>query len=403
MKKTVKVVWLIQNLVPYHHARFETFAASFDGETHLIQVTDMDPFDVLEFKAPHTSYVLHTLFPGQARSGLLSRSLRSELAACLGSIEPDCAFVSGWGMQIGQLMQLWALRHGIPVVIFSESTAYDMSRIGWREWVKKQLVGAASAALVGGQPHAEYIQQLGMPEEAVFLGHNVVDSSHFSAAAKSRPARLPDILEQKPYFVACTRFGRKKNLPRLVEAYAAYLARCRQTSVECAILAIAGDGEFREEIEKAIARHGVGGEVLLLGAVEYGSLPWLYQNSYAFVHASTTEQWGLVVNEAMAAGAPVLVSRRCGCAPDLVREGGNGFQFDPYDPAGIEDALWSFSGLPPARQQAFGAKGREIVAEWGPERFAAGLTQATTHALETGGQKHTAVARVLLHILLARK
>jgi glycosyltransferase involved in cell wall biosynthesis len=47
------------------------------------------------------------------------------------------------------------------------------------------------------------------------------------------------------------------------------------------------------------------------------------------VHASTTEQWGLVVNEAMAAGLPVLVSDRCGCAPDLVEVGVNGFTFDP--------------------------------------------------------------------------
>ena len=53
----------------------------------------------------------------------------------------------------------------------------------------------------------------------------------------------------------------------------------------------------------------------------------------AFVHASASEQWGLVVNEAMAAGLPVIVSERCGCAPDLVREGVNGLTFDPCDVA----------------------------------------------------------------------
>jgi 1,2-diacylglycerol 3-alpha-glucosyltransferase len=51
----------------------------------------------------------------------------------------------------------------------------------------------------------------------------------------------------------------------------------------------------------------------------------------AFIQASTTEQWGLVVNEAMASGLPVLVSERCGCAPDLVKNGVNGYTFDPYD------------------------------------------------------------------------
>ena len=58
-------------------------------------------------------------------------------------------------------------------------------------------------------------------------------------------------------------------------------------------------------------------------------LPW--SSPPPFVHASTTEQWGLVVNEAMAAGLPVLVSERCGCASDLVAHGINGLLFDPYD------------------------------------------------------------------------
>jgi glycosyltransferase involved in cell wall biosynthesis len=51
------------------------------------------------------------------------------------------------------------------------------------------------------------------------------------------------------------------------------------------------------------------------------------------VHASVEEQWGLVVNEALAAGLPVLVSNRCGCYADLLIEGSNGFGFDPTDVA----------------------------------------------------------------------
>ena len=57
----------------------------------------------------------------------------------------------------------------------------------------------------------------------------------------------------------------------------------------------------------------------------------VYGLASAFVHPSTTEQWGLVVNEAAAAGLPLIVSERCGCAPELVRQGVTGFLFDPYD------------------------------------------------------------------------
>src|SRR5208337_5127598 len=67
----------------------------------------------------------------------------------------------------------------------------------------------------------------------------------------------------------------------------------------------------------------------LPGFKQYEELPAYYGLAGAFVHASTAEQWGLVANEAMASGLPVLVSNRCGCATELVEEGRNGFAFDP--------------------------------------------------------------------------
>ena len=57
-------------------------------------------------------------------------------------------------------------------------------------------------------------------------------------------------------------------------------------------------------------------------------LPY-FAHASCFVHASIQEQWGLVVNEAMAAGLPVMVSNRCGCFDELVVEGKTGFGFDP--------------------------------------------------------------------------
>ena len=66
---------------------------------------------------------------------------------------------------------------------------------------------------------------------------------------------------------------------------------------------------------------GLDNDVIFPGFIQYDELPAYYGLAKAFIHASTVEQWGLVVNEALAAGLPVLVSERCGCAPDLVREG----------------------------------------------------------------------------------
>jgi glycosyltransferase involved in cell wall biosynthesis len=94
-----------------------------------------------------------------------------------------------------------------------------------------------------------------------------------------------------------------------------------------------------DEISAPRQQLGLEAHVLFPGPKGYAELPYYYGLAEAFIHASTTEQWGLVVNEAMAAGLPVLVSERCGCAPDLVVPGFNGLLFSPEDVKGAAKVM----------------------------------------------------------------
>ena len=87
---------------------------------------------------------------------------------------------------------------------------------------------------------------------------------------------------------------------------------------------VAGDGEADNSkfgIRNSETKDQGGAGVRFEGFRQYGELPGYYAGAGAFVHPAHEEPWGLVVNEAMASGLPVLVSRRCGCAGDLVAEG----------------------------------------------------------------------------------
>jgi glycosyltransferase involved in cell wall biosynthesis len=83
----------------------------------------------------------------------------------------------------------------------------------------------------------------------------------------------------------------------------------------------------------------------------------------------------------MASGLPVLVSKRCGCVPDLVEDGVNGFTFDPYDVEALAGLMQRLAAMTDERRAAMGRAGQRIIAEWGPERFADGLMQAAEAAL----------------------
>jgi glycosyltransferase involved in cell wall biosynthesis len=141
--------------------------------------------------------------------------------------------------------------------------------------------------------------------------------------------------------------------------------------------------------------------VLLPGFKQYGELPAYYGLAKAFIHASTTEQWGLVVNEAMASGLPVLVSNRCGCAMDLVKDGVNGFTFDPYNVEQLAQLMLKLSTLN-SQHSTLGSASARTIAAWGPERFVRGLKEAVDCALSVGPVRPTLVQRMILKAMLLR-
>jgi glycosyltransferase involved in cell wall biosynthesis len=166
-------------------------------------------------------------------------------------------------------------------------------------------------------------------------------------------------------------------------------------------LVLLGDGPLKPELERLVAELKLQDSVVMPGFKQYDELPFFYALAGAFIHASTVEQWGLVVNEAMASGLPVLVSNRCGCAQDLVKDGVNGFNFDPYHPEQMAELMFRLSA-PQFPLADFGAASRRIITDWSPERFAKGFCQSIESALGAPRPKMGALDRILLQ-LLSRK
>jgi glycosyltransferase involved in cell wall biosynthesis len=195
------------------------------------------------------------------------------------------------------------------------------------------------------------------------------------------------------FFLASARFVEKKNLPALLDAYAVYRDQC-SSPADAWPLVLLGDGPLRPSLAERRRSLGLEDTVHMPGFVQYAQLPDYYAAAGAFVHASTTEQWGLVVNEAMASGMPVGVSRRCGCAEMLVADGVNGFIFDPYDTAAIADVLRQLAEHPdPA---SLGRASRARIALWGPERFGHGLAAAAEAACRRGPTTASVPTRLLI-------
>jgi glycosyltransferase involved in cell wall biosynthesis len=143
---------------------------------------------------------------------------------------------------------------------------------------------------------------------------------------------------------------------------------------------VAGDGPQRPLVERRISELGLGTRVDLLGHVPYDELPDLYASADVYLQPSLSEPWGLAVNEAMASGLPVVVSTRCGCSEDLVRDGENGYVFDPADRESLHRVL-DLMLASRHRWPEMGLASRDIISDWGPDRFARNFWKACEIAI----------------------
>ncbi|HLD46459.1 MAG TPA: glycosyltransferase family 4 protein [Desulfobaccales bacterium] len=376
-------VIIFSSFGPYHVARLAG-AVKSGNHAHCV-ITGLEIAPVSETYAwstekPDKELRIVSLFPERILETVSQPSQMRRMWQALASLNPDLLAISGYDRLAMLTALAWAKKNRKSAILMSDSKADDQPRQRWREWLKSQIVRRFDAALVAGTPQKDYATSLGIPAKRVFLGYDVVNNSHYAlgAAAARRQAQTYRQKSQKlnlptPYFLTVARFIEKKNLFRLVEAYRQY----RKRYSDPWDLVICGSGPQARELQAAAAE--VSG-IHFPGFKQLDELPIYYGLASAFILASSHfEQWGLVVNEAMAAGLPVLVSRACGCAPDLVREGVNGFTFDPYDVGGLAGLMVRMSSGE-LNLKAMGEASQVIIAGWTPEVFGENLLRAVDAA-----------------------
>jgi glycosyltransferase involved in cell wall biosynthesis len=361
------VLLALRRIGPYHHARFQAAAARLS-----LVVLETRP-DSQEypwaFTASGGGYRIERLHgaagpevdPPRAR-------LDGQLAALLRHHRPAVVVTVGWADRAYRRLMLAAQARGLPLVIVSDSRRADRPRPWWLEEPKRCLLRCHSAALVAGRESRAYLEELGFPAAAIHQPWDVVDNAVFAAAAPG-PAQPPRLL-------CVARFVPRKNHRLLLRAYGAYQAAGGRWGLQ-----LVGDGPGEPLVRREIERLPDPGRVSLLPFQQLEDLRRLYAAASGFVLPSLVDQWGLVVNEAMAAGLPVLVSRGAGCAVDLIEDGATGWSFDPGDPAALTQLLHRLEALPPDRRDRLRQAAAARLRRFDPEAFAAGLEAAVATAL----------------------
>ena len=400
---------IFDRIGPYHFARLRALGQAVP--TTAIEITALDQTYGWDLVTGAEHFKRVTLFPAPEDSTKLNAEVSRRVRAALDQCRPAAVAVPGWS-DPGALSALqWCAERRVPAIVMSDSTEWDHPRVFWKEWIKRRLLRLASAALVAGTPHADYLKRLGMAPDQIFQGYDVVDNDYFAQGAREARQSGAQLREKhglpENYFLASARFVEKKNLPRLIEAYAKYRDRATRHqpgSPATGIwhLVLLGDGPLRADLRNQVAALGLQNQVQMHGFQQYAELPVYYGLARAFVLASTTEQWGLVINEAMASDLPVLVSDRCGCAEDLVKDGVTGFRFDPARPEQLAE-IFSRCSEQAGELAGMGAEGKRLIGGWGLDCFVRGLTGAASRAVRHPGRPGSVIDKLLIKMLLRRQ
>lgn len=367
--ETLSPAILYINLGPYHIARLRALSSVIPGMKG-VEISSAQKLYPWQRNKNDTGFDCITLFSGRPYESISVLKLCKAVIQLLRDIHPRTVIISGYSESPMLAASIWCWFIGLSSILLFTSTLEDKPRARWKELLKRFLVSRYSAVAVTGRKSSEYVKNLGIPEEKIFPIGNVVDNEYFSKRVQiirsSEQWRRDQLGLPDSYFLSVSRLSREKNYYGLLNAFKKY--REQKGVWE---LVIIGDGPLRQELEQRSQADGMSG-IHFLGWKDYQDLPFYYAFASCFILPSLSEPWGLVVNEAMASGLPVLVSSKCGCVPELCHDEVNGFLFDPMNLDELTNRMHQISSAS-VNLKAMGEASLRIISGYSPETWAAKL------------------------------
>jgi L-malate glycosyltransferase len=330
--RTIGMVWAQYSA--YHIDRCEAVALRLAGRANVIavEVATTSHDYAWEPSGAVAGAKKVTLFPGQSFDEIhwfaRLRAMASALSPCdivligLGYAAPDVILLS------------WFLRlRGKTVVVLSESKFDDRPRGIVSELAKAAALRCYSAAIVGGRRHHDYFRFLGFRRRSVMPGYDGVSLERVRQGGDVAPAGAD--WATRP-FVYVGRFVGKKNLGTLLDAFAIYVGLADEGARP---LILVGSGELEAGLRAQAGALGIDRLVQFTGFLPADAVSRQLSGALCLVLPSIEEQWGLVVNEALAFSLPVIVSSAVGSRDALVRNLENGFVVEPHAATSLATAM----------------------------------------------------------------
>jgi len=285
-------------------------AAGYKRRKSSIDFSEMKfGYEVLKSMTVNFGNIEKTIFTYSGISGIISK------------FKPDKIIVSGFSPAALKIYLLSFFRK-TSYIIWSGAIEFP-GRFDsiFRKFERRLLIRRAAAFITYGSKAKDYLVKMGAPAAKVFIGINTVDTEFFATETKKIHHSIP--AGQQKHLLYVGYLVPRKNIGRLVSIIEE-LSKTRNDFV----LDILGDGSEKPLLEKMVLEKKLESRIIFHGFIQKKELPEYFAKGSCFLFQTGFDIWGLVLNEAMAAGVPVLSSVNAGATHDLIVDGETGFAVD---------------------------------------------------------------------------
>lgn len=290
----------------------------------------------------------------------------------------DVLWLHGYGYLVNIIAFLAAKSCGVPVVMRSETHLF-LHRQKWKRLLRDGILRVVYKFMDGflaiGTANKNYYLSLKISPEKIYDVPYTVDNKRFTTSStisdeeKNEIKRLHNLPLNTPIVLYASKLIERKHPEDVINA----ISKLREQGVDLCLVLI-GSGAMESKLKSLVVTRNLN-KVHFLGFVNQAVLPTLYSVSDIFVLPAESEPWGLVINEVMCAGLPVIVGDKVGCVSDLVRDKLNGFIVKVGDENALVLALKeAFSDN--KKLKSMGQKSLEIINLWSYEECRKGLKVA---------------------------
>jgi len=368
-----RLVILTEIISPYRIPLFSAVAKNSKIDPHVIFLAETDP-NLRQWRIykEEMDFSYQILRSRRMRVGMYNVLLNCDVSKSLARAAPGVILCGGYNYIASWQALFWARKHNVPFVLWSESNAQDM-RGGHAlvEFLKTKFVQRCSGFVVPGRSALEYLRLHKVNEQTIFIAPNAVDNRFYAAAAEdarqNTSRNRAELGLPGRYFLFAGRLVREKGVFELLSAYAKLEESIRR---QIGVVFV-GDGAARAQLEQQ-ARAISPGTIMFAGFAQRERLAVYYALAEMLILPTYTDPWGLVVNEAMVCGLPVILSQAAGCAADLLRENWNGLLVSPADVTSLTSAMRNLA-CRPELCETMGARSKQLISQYSPLLWATAI------------------------------